>query len=163
MALFLGKTGVGWIGIQDRLSLHEGCGPVLMKVLLIHNRYLCPGGEDAVVAAEKALLCDYNVEVECFELNNSDIVEGGAIRVARALKYPLNAARLASKALSGAYTQKMPLPYAVFASEDASGRTCFEEGGGLFSMEDAVTIHSAKRYTAKAHWLGGSSYLILEK
>lgn len=44
-----------------------------MKVLVVHNRYQIPGGEDAVVAQEVALLRDNGVEVETFFVNNDAI------------------------------------------------------------------------------------------
>jgi glycosyltransferase involved in cell wall biosynthesis len=44
-----------------------------MKILLVHNRYRIPGGEDTVVQAEMSLLETYGHEVTLLESNNADI------------------------------------------------------------------------------------------
>ncbi len=44
-----------------------------MKVLLLHNRYQLPGGEDGVVQAEKSLLEAYGNQVSLLEVTNKDI------------------------------------------------------------------------------------------
>lgn len=44
-----------------------------MKVLLIHNKYKEPGGEDQVFSAERELLLRYGHEVEELIFNNNDI------------------------------------------------------------------------------------------
>lgn len=44
-----------------------------MKVLLVHNRYLQPGGEDAVFDAERALLTAAGHEVRCYVRDNAEI------------------------------------------------------------------------------------------
>jgi len=44
-----------------------------MKILMLHNRYLLPGGEDQVAAAETALLREYGHEVELLEEDNRRI------------------------------------------------------------------------------------------
>lgn len=41
-----------------------------MRVLILHNRYQQPGGEDAVVRAEAMLLRQNGLEVEVFEVDN---------------------------------------------------------------------------------------------
>jgi glycosyltransferase involved in cell wall biosynthesis len=41
-----------------------------MRVLVLHNRYRQPGGEDRVVASEVEMLRSYGVEVEMFEADN---------------------------------------------------------------------------------------------
>lgn len=46
-----------------------------LKVLQIHNRYLIPGGEDAVVASERALLEKNGYRVIPFETSNESIQE----------------------------------------------------------------------------------------
>jgi glycosyltransferase involved in cell wall biosynthesis len=43
-----------------------------MKILLIHNRYLEPGGEDEVVLSEKALLEEHGQEVLFYERQNAE-------------------------------------------------------------------------------------------
>ncbi|HBE19602.1 MAG TPA: glycosyl transferase family 1 [Cyanobacteria bacterium UBA11149] len=44
-----------------------------MKILLLHNRYQIPGGEDVVAQAEKTLLEDNGHSVAWLEVNNDDI------------------------------------------------------------------------------------------
>src|SRR5579871_4269630 len=44
-----------------------------MRVLLVHNRYRIPGGEDVVVQAEKSLLGEHGHEVALLESDNADI------------------------------------------------------------------------------------------
>src|ERR1700743_365299 len=53
-----------------------------MKILMLHNRYLIPGGEDHVAAAETALLRDYGHEVELLEEDNHRIEHLGKARLA---------------------------------------------------------------------------------
>jgi glycosyltransferase involved in cell wall biosynthesis len=48
-----------------------------MRVLLVHNFYQIPGGEDAVVREELDLLRENGVEVELFSANNDQIVGVG--------------------------------------------------------------------------------------
>jgi hypothetical protein len=43
------------------------------KVLLVHNRYQQRGGEDAVVRAEKELLCAAGHEVAKYSRHNNEI------------------------------------------------------------------------------------------
>ncbi|AFY53079.1 glycosyltransferase [Rivularia sp. PCC 7116] len=47
-----------------------------MKILLLHNRYKLPGGEDGVVQVEKSLLEKNNHQVSLFEVTNDDIAGG---------------------------------------------------------------------------------------
>jgi glycosyltransferase involved in cell wall biosynthesis len=53
-----------------------------MKILMLHNRYLIPGGEDHVTAAETALLRDHGHEVELLEEDNRRVEELGKARLA---------------------------------------------------------------------------------
>jgi glycosyltransferase involved in cell wall biosynthesis len=53
-----------------------------MKILMLHNRYLLPGGEDQVSAAETALLRDYGHEVEIVEETNHRVEQLGKTRTA---------------------------------------------------------------------------------
>lgn len=46
-----------------------------MRVLLVHNRYLQPGGEDAVFAAEQALLAAAGHEVRCYVRDNAELAD----------------------------------------------------------------------------------------
>ena len=55
-----------------------------VKVAIIHNRYQQPGGEDAVFAAEAALLRAHAHEVVPFCLDNTTIERMGRIPLARA-------------------------------------------------------------------------------
>ena len=41
-----------------------------MKILLLHNRYQIPGGEDVVVESEKNLLVAQGNSVDLLETNN---------------------------------------------------------------------------------------------
>jgi glycosyltransferase involved in cell wall biosynthesis len=53
-----------------------------MKILMLHNRYLLPGGEDHSTAAEVALLRDHGHEVELLEEDNRRVEQLGKIRTA---------------------------------------------------------------------------------
>ncbi len=53
-----------------------------MKILMLHNRYLAPGGEDQSTAAEVALLTDYGHQVELLEQDNREIESLGKARTA---------------------------------------------------------------------------------
>src|SRR5215471_2618973 len=53
-----------------------------MKILMLHNRYLIPGGEDECAAAEAALLARHGHEVELLEEDNRRLEELGTARTA---------------------------------------------------------------------------------
>ena len=53
-----------------------------MKILMLHNRYLVPGGEDQCSIAEAALLRDHGHEVELLEEDNRRIEQLGQMRTA---------------------------------------------------------------------------------
>ena len=53
-----------------------------MKILMLHNRYLLPGGEDQVSTAETALLRDYGHEVDLVEEDNRRVEQLGKARTA---------------------------------------------------------------------------------
>lgn len=53
-----------------------------MRVLMLHNRYLIPGGEDQSTAAEVQLLTDYGHDVELLEHDNREIERLGVARTA---------------------------------------------------------------------------------
>jgi glycosyltransferase involved in cell wall biosynthesis len=53
-----------------------------MRVLMLHNRYLVPGGEDQCSVAEAALLRDHGHEVELLEEDNRRIEQLGQVRTA---------------------------------------------------------------------------------
>ena len=48
-----------------------------MRILLVHNSYQQPGGEDAVVAAERALLSAHGHEVISYRRSNDELNERG--------------------------------------------------------------------------------------
>ena len=49
-----------------------------MKILLIHCHYRLPGGEDAVFAAERALLEQHGHTVVVYERSNEEAAHGAA-------------------------------------------------------------------------------------
>ena len=53
-----------------------------MKVLMLHNRYLVPGGEDQSTEAEVALLREHGCEVELLEEDNRRVEDLGKLRTA---------------------------------------------------------------------------------
>src|SRR4029077_5139536 len=53
-----------------------------MKILMLHNRYLVPGGEDQSSIAEAALLRDHGHEVELLEEDNRRVEQLGKARTA---------------------------------------------------------------------------------
>lgn len=53
-----------------------------MKILIVHNHYLQPGGEDVAVAAEAALLRNRGHTVELLETSNEDMETTSAVRAA---------------------------------------------------------------------------------
>ena len=54
-----------------------------MRILIAHNRYQQPGGEDQVFAAEADLLADHGHDVVRYELHNNSIKTTGRIKLAR--------------------------------------------------------------------------------
>jgi hypothetical protein len=54
----------------------------LMKILIIHNHYLQPGGEDTVFEAEKALLERHGHEVVTFVEDNACLDGANPLKVA---------------------------------------------------------------------------------
>lgn len=76
-----------------------------MKVLIVHNRYQQRGGEDAVVASERALLERYGVETDILEENNDHICGvGSSLKAAASSFYSIRA----SNALTCAITTFKP-------------------------------------------------------
>ena len=53
-----------------------------MKVLMLHNRYLLPGGEEQSTEADVALLREHGHQVELMERDNRDIGRLGRVRTA---------------------------------------------------------------------------------
>jgi len=53
-----------------------------MRILMLHNRYLIPGGEDQCSVAEAALLRDHGHEVELLEEDNRRVEQLGHARTA---------------------------------------------------------------------------------
>ena len=53
-----------------RFTVYQAVGSLTMRVLLIHNFYQQPGGEDAVFAQETALLRQHGVDVETLTFTN---------------------------------------------------------------------------------------------
>ncbi|MBZ5523543.1 MAG: glycosyltransferase [Acidobacteriia bacterium] len=53
-----------------------------MKILMLHNRYLLPGGEEQSTAADVALLAEYGHQVQLLEQDNRDIERLGRTRIA---------------------------------------------------------------------------------
>lgn len=53
-----------------------------MNILMLHNRYLVPGGEDQSAASEAALLSEYGHHVELLEQDNRHVEELGKARTA---------------------------------------------------------------------------------
>ena len=67
------------LGYSCNLSLERS---LTMRVLMLHNRYLIPGGEDRSTAAEVSLLTDSGCQVELLEQDNRQIEELGKVRTA---------------------------------------------------------------------------------
>lgn len=63
-----------------------------MRILILHNRYQVPGGEDAAVAAERRLLMARGHEVTLIETDN-DAILGTMAKVRTAIATPYNPAR----------------------------------------------------------------------
>ena len=51
-------------------------GPSAVKILLVHCHYRMPGGEDAVFAAERALLERRGHQVIVYERSNEEAAHG---------------------------------------------------------------------------------------
>ncbi|MBI4874644.1 MAG: glycosyltransferase family 4 protein [Acidobacteria bacterium] len=49
-----------------------------MRVLIVHNRYLLPGGEDEVFGSERRLLETFGHQVDSYEVSNREILQAGA-------------------------------------------------------------------------------------
>lgn len=64
-----------------------------MRVLIVHNRYLHRGGEDAVFEVEIDLLRQNGISVETYEENNERVDELGALRTAFRSIYSLETYR----------------------------------------------------------------------
>lgn len=63
---------------RDRDSAHNK-----QTVLLVHNYYQTPGGEDTVVANEKKLLEDHGHKVYLYTRRNSELDDMSALKIAR--------------------------------------------------------------------------------
>src|ERR1700692_3677311 len=63
--------------------LVHGCGE-LVRVLVVHNYYQQPGGEDQVFAAEAHLLESHGHEVARYVLHNDQIAELSCLRLGAA-------------------------------------------------------------------------------
>jgi glycosyltransferase involved in cell wall biosynthesis len=75
-----------------------------MKILMLHNRYLIPGGEDQVTIAETALLRDYGHEVELLEEDNRRAEQIGSAGMAlRAMWSRESYHRINQKLRSGSF------------------------------------------------------------
>jgi glycosyltransferase involved in cell wall biosynthesis len=72
-----------------------------MRVLLLHNRYRRPGGEDTVVSREHHLLLEAGHSVALFEVCNDDFRgPAAALRIAAALPYSRRAHSLVADVLA---------------------------------------------------------------
>jgi glycosyltransferase involved in cell wall biosynthesis len=72
-----------------------------VRVLIIHNRYRRPGGEDAVVSRESRLLTDAGHDTTLFQVSNEDFRgPAAAVRVAAALPYSRRARSLVDGVLA---------------------------------------------------------------
>src|SRR5262249_18509694 len=70
-----------------------------MRILMLHNRYLVPGGEDVSVPAEAALLARHGHEVELLEQDNRRVEELGKTRTAMRALWSSEAMRLVTAKL----------------------------------------------------------------
>src|SRR5579859_3943458 len=53
-----------------------------MRILMLHNRYVVPGGEEESTETEVALLTEFGYQVELLQQDNRDIERRGRIRTA---------------------------------------------------------------------------------
>jgi glycosyltransferase involved in cell wall biosynthesis len=72
-----------------------------MKILMLHNRYLIPGGEEQSCAAEVALLRDYGHEVELLEEDNRRVAEIGNAQMALRAMWSWESSRRIHRKLRG--------------------------------------------------------------
>jgi glycosyltransferase involved in cell wall biosynthesis len=72
-----------------------------MKILMLHNRYLIPGGEEQSCAAEVALLRDYGHEVELLEEDNRRVAEIGNAQMALRAMWSWESYRRINRKLRG--------------------------------------------------------------
>ena len=54
----------------------------MLRLLLVHNRYLIEGGEDTVFLADRQLLQDHGHQVTSYELDNQVVAQIGRLRTA---------------------------------------------------------------------------------
>jgi glycosyltransferase involved in cell wall biosynthesis len=73
-----------------------------VKILMLHNRYQIPGGEDQSTAAEVSLLRDYGHEVELLEEDNRRIEQLGGARTALRAVWSRESYRRIDQKLRGA-------------------------------------------------------------
>src|SRR5438270_4208507 len=72
-----------------------------MRILMLHNRYLVPGGEDESAAADAALLRAYGHTVELCEQDNTRVAELGNWRTAARTVWSREAHRFVADKLAG--------------------------------------------------------------
>ena len=72
-----------------------------MKILMLHNRYLLPGGEDQSSAAEVALLRDHGHEVEFLQEDNRRVEQLGKMRTALRTLWSMESYRRVAGKLQG--------------------------------------------------------------
>jgi glycosyltransferase involved in cell wall biosynthesis len=72
-------------GTSDCAVIRRNSPEVILRVLLVHNRYQQPGGEDGVVGAEADMLRRHLHQVEIYEANN-DGIEGPLDRLKTAVR-----------------------------------------------------------------------------
>ncbi|HEX4329632.1 MAG TPA: glycosyltransferase [Burkholderiales bacterium] len=79
----LEASGSAALPQADRRIAMEGAAVrAPLRVLLVHNRYQQPGGEDAVVADEMRMLQQNGVQVELYERHNQQVAAISAARLA---------------------------------------------------------------------------------
>ena len=72
-----------------------------MRILMCHNRYLIPGGEDMSTAQESALLREAGYEVDLVEYDNAEIARLGRLRTALGTMWSQTAYRHIGGLLAG--------------------------------------------------------------